>query len=68
MKSSKGASISSRIQKGAGFKEKKENTKAIDESAFSPPESCDTFTFFLPGGIALKTIPVSKMSSEVVSN
>ena len=39
LKSSKGASISSRIQKGAGFKEKKLKTNAIEDSAFSPPDN-----------------------------
>jgi hypothetical protein len=39
LKSSKGASTSSKMQKGAGFRAKKEKTSAIAESAFSPPES-----------------------------
>src|SRR5213594_977075 len=64
--SSSGASTSSSRQNGAGFSWKKENTKAIAVSAFSPPESRWMVVFFLPGGRAITCTPQSSISSPVM--
>src|SRR6478752_4874930 len=57
--SSSGASTSSRIQKGLGayWKIPTSNDNAV--SAFSPPESSNTFCSFLPGGEATTSMPPS---------
>ena len=51
--SSSGASTSSKIQNGAGFKRYKENNKAIAVSVFSPPDNWLMDCGFLPLGFAI---------------
>ena len=65
--SSRGASTSSRTQIGAGFVKNAENIKARAVKACSPPESSDIVCSFLPGGLAMISIPASKGSSASIS-
>ena len=65
--SSRGASISSMTQKGLAFIRKSANKSDIAVIAFSPPESSDMFCSFFPGGLAMISIPDSRMLSLSVS-
>ena len=62
--SSRGASISSRTQNGAGFTLNIENNRAIADNAFSPPDNKLIFCNLLPGGLTLTSIPELRTSSS----
>ena len=65
--SSRGASTSSRMQKGLGVYWKMPTSKARAVSAFSPPESSSTLCRRLPGGEATTSMPLSAEFSSSVS-
>ena len=65
-KSSKGASTSSRRQKGAGFSSKIAKTNASAVKAFSPLDNSQRDVFLLPGGCASIDISASKGSGSPV--
>src|SRR5579883_1757849 len=64
--SSSGASTSSRMQNGLGAYWKIPTSRARAVSAFSPPESSNTFCSFFPGGEATTSIPLSALFSSSV--
>ena len=63
---SKGASTSSKTQKGLGLTVRKANRRAAAVSARSPPDSSARGWRFLPGGWTRMSTPVSKTSFGVV--
>ena len=64
--SSSGASTSSSMQNGDGLTRKMANSSDTAVSAFSPPDSSSMFWLtFLPGGLAMISMPVSSMSLVV---
>src|SRR3989304_5566889 len=65
--SSRGASTSSRRQKGEGFIRKTEKSSEIKVRAFSPPERRLTFCSLFPGGCATISIPVSRGFASSIS-
>ena len=65
--SSKGASTSSSIQNGEGFKENNAKTRDKAVSAFSPPDNKFIDVSFFPGGLAKTTTPVLSKSFSVIS-
>src|SRR5690606_24843804 len=64
--SSKGASTSSKIQKGAGFNRYNENNIAVAVSVFSPPDDWLIESGRLPLGFAIISISDSNGLSGVV--
>src|SRR5947209_18723546 len=60
--SSRAASTSSRMQKGDGFDLKMDMRRAMQVMVFSPPESWEMETGFLPGGWAMISMPASRGS------
>src|SRR5690606_28379074 len=65
--SSKGASTSSKMQKGAGLSRYKENRRAVEVSVFSPPESWLMDKGRFPFGRAIISISDSRGKSGLLN-